>query len=123
MEKGKNQEEFYEALANLQQSVVSLVTLIADGRPIGMILVLGAPMHVEPHADFFPWATPREKLETIVNFLNEIRRQVSTFIFSSEKDTPFFNHICKYGILRRGCKVHHYFGDKDAMLFYTRRIK
>lgn len=112
-------EVFYDVLA----SVPFVYILEKDKTPMGIVLsVLTPPRKMEPHVEWFPWATRRNKLECAIKFLNEMRkRDILLLIWSKKEATPFFTHIAKYGILHRVGKVINYNGKKeDAMLFQGR---
>ena len=94
-----------------------------DGmRPVGIV---GADFRfeghaIEPHVDWFPWATPRNKIESIVNFLTEIGKQYKIFVYSTAVDLPFWERIHKYKVLVKGCKITDCCGrGEDAMMYYT----
>jgi hypothetical protein len=49
---------------------------------------------------WFPEATPRAIVESVVNFVNSRRRRDVILGFADEPDTKFFVVLCKHGILR-----------------------
>lgn len=114
----------FNALVHSLISNISMVYMLErDGKPMGLVTAnLVPPNRMEPHVDWFPWATNRNKLECAIKFLNEMRKRGILLIVWSKKDaTPFFTHIAKYGILHRIGKVINYNGKKeDAMLFQGR---
>lgn len=52
-------------------------------------------------AQWFPWASTREKIEHSVNFFNEIRKLIYMVFYCSYEDKAFYEHIAKHGIIRR----------------------
>ena len=116
-----SQEDFLDQISQIDDDSSGIHTLKVNDVPVGAVVIYGGPYRVEPHCIWFPWATPRNKLESAVHFLNEIRKEYLAMIFSEKEDSRFFTHICKYGILRRGCKVIGFYEDSDAMLFYSNK--
>lgn len=99
-----------------------------DGlRPVGLILaqrvVTGENVDqevIEPFVEWFPWATPRNRMEATAAFLKYISGELKIFIFAAEDATKFWSHFLRRGLVRRGCKVIDYFSrGEHAMLFYT----
>lgn len=91
-------------------------------RPVGIVLgnFRAAGRGVEPHVEWFPWATPRNKLEGSATFLYEVGKRYKSFIYSTEDNTVFWDRVCLYRVLKRGCKIGEYFGPKEgAMMYYT----
>lgn len=105
-------------------------TLFADSSkgymPIGVVLGI-LPTPVSPFIIigdmlWFPWASRRNKLESTVNFINEVRKEVALMEYASMEDQRFFEHICKYGIMRR-VGTSYVIGDGPAAVFETRKVK
>lgn len=99
-----------------------------DGlRPVGLclgrVLVEGADTereHIEPFVEWFPWATPRNKVEATALFFKELSKQFKIFVFAPEGANDWWTRFVQYGLIRRGCKVIDYFSrGQHAMLFYT----
>lgn len=78
---------------------------------------------MEPHVFWFPWASPRNKIEGTMKFLNVMRKAWTTIIYSEETNRKFFKHIEKYGVIRQVGKIHNYFPNgEDASVFQTRDL-
>lgn len=120
-----SQQEFRTTIISTLESFDDRYTFIAKtikGEcPVGIVGILGTGWRIEPRIQWFPWASDRNKLESVVNFLNEVKKQKMAFVYAGEKDIRFFTHLCRYGIIRRGCRIKMFFEDlTDAMLFYSR---
>lgn len=95
----------------------------AEGmRPVG--LVLAAAMldgrRIEPHVDWFPWATPRNKFETMALFLRDVSKRFKILGYIEEQDRAFWDRMRQYRLLRHGCKViDHFSRGEHALFFYT----
>ena len=111
-------EEFRFEATRILQSAPYFV-LVSD-KPVGLIVGLVKESIMEPHVDWFPWATPRQKLETIVRFINEMRMMYVLLVTAREEDWGFFDHIKRYGILRIVGRINGYYGRGDAMLYQSR---
>lgn len=121
--------KFYEAAAFVEE--IYTLTARHDGgrRPVGLILARIAEEpdmapRIEPHLLWFPWATPRNKLETSVKWLAEMRLKYLVLIMTPLKDKIFFTHLCRHGVLRVIGKIHFLFGeDDDGMAYQSTRPK
>jgi len=83
------------------------------GKYMGPFLLLG-------DAKWLRWASDRNKLESIVNLLNELREDGLVLFFSNMDDKEFYTHILKYGIARRIGTINGLYEDGNAALFQTR---
>lgn len=89
--------------------------------PIGLMVGFISGHRMEPHVFWFPWASARNRIETMANFFNEMRRMWLILIWCREKDWPFFTHLMRYAILDRVGKVPSFYSaGEDAMLFRSR---
>lgn len=70
---------------------------------------------------WFPWASKRNRLETTVHFLNQIRGDQTVLGFATADEIPFFEHVCKYGVSRRVGTVFDMLDAGPAALFQTRK--
>lgn len=50
---------------------------------------------------WFPWASPRNRIEATVRFLDDHRKERLILIFDDEKSHRFFIRMAQYGILKR----------------------
>ena len=108
-------------------------TLSADSdkgpRPVG--LVLGFCSHWNPAfspfmivADmiWFPWATPRNKIETTVKFFHEVRKTTQMVEYSKREYQKFFDMVCAHGVLRRAGTSHVVYPDQATAIYETRKV-
>lgn len=94
-----------------------------EQRPVGIGLGRDMPMGYQAIGvvgiEWFPWATPRRRVEACVAWFNALRREVVMMVPSEQKDAPFFTHLARYGILRRVGTVHDV-KKAPVALFQTR---
>ncbi len=100
-------------------------TLIApvpdrDHIPVGLIGADIEDNRLEPHFCWYPWASPRNKVETVLCFLNDMRRDYTVIVRSKQKDWHFFERMCQYGIMRHCGRIFRYFGDDVAHIWQTK---
>lgn len=69
---------------------------------------------------WFPWASNRNKLEGIIEYINGVRKEHLVLFYSQEKDKRFYVHIMRYGIINRIGRIDEIY-DEPATLFQTRK--
>ena len=125
LEEDLTQGMFKDALANHLAAFNAIYILLArvqDGqRPVGLVACHDQGYRLEPHVIWFPWASDRNKLESTLNFCNKIRVTRVMILFAPQKDTPFFEHVSRYGVLQRRGTISRFFEDGQfAAIFQTR---
>ena len=90
--------------------------------PIGLASVryeqCGKSRHSYPHVVWFPEASRRNRLECALKFLIELKNKSLVLISARAGEVEFFDHLCKYGVLRGVGKIWSYFGPgEDAVVF------
>lgn len=70
---------------------------------------------------WFSWASKRNKLEAAVHFLNQMRKDTTILGFAEPSAIPFFEHICRYGVLRRAGTVFDMIGEGPRGVYQTRK--
>ena len=125
-------KDFEEGLYNYLLLSDEVKTIESDKRPIGIFMLKERDWIIEPHVVWFPWASARQKIESVTKLLDDIRRKPwdggfgpekkTAFIRSSKKDSKFFTHIAKYGILRRIGTSETLGPDGAEALFETKRV-
>src|SRR3990172_8443150 len=85
--------------------------------PIGLCAMTMSQGQAWPHVFWFPEATIRGRLECTLKFLVALKEKVNVVIPSPSGDVAFFDHLCKYGVLRRIGTGRGWFGASDATLF------
>jgi len=94
--------------------------------PVGMMMAYHNGWELEPHFEGFAWATPRNKLRSVVGFLQMMRydREVGVVnVHSLKKDKRFFKHVAKYGVLNYLGLIPHGDARGDRHIFYVRGRK
>ncbi len=99
--------------------VLMLVATIPgkQSSPVGLLAVEYNDQVAWPHAVWFPWSTARNRVECLVNFLQELNKEAAVLIASEPELTGFFGHLSRYGLLRRVGTIRKYRGDKPAILY------
>lgn len=90
---------------------------------VGLVLAksFAAGRAIEPHVDWFPWATRRNKIESMAAFFRQVGKMFKIFIFSPEDETKVWGWYAKRRMLTRGGQiVDHFAVGQHARLFYTR---
>ena len=100
--------------------------MVETDRPMGIIVTLTDGYRFEPHGIWFPWASPRNKLESWVRFFSRERKDRLGMIHmrSEPQNIDFLNHLAKYGLLRRiGTAKNFYAPGEDAVMFQTQEFR
>jgi hypothetical protein len=69
---------------------------------------------------WFPWSTPRNRIESAVNFLDQVRLTVPMMGFERHGQKGFCEVIAKHGLLKRVGTSMNVFGDEPASVWETR---
>jgi len=125
IEEGLDQEGFKSGLervlATFNTHYLMLARSEGEPRPVGMIGAIDGGYRIEPHALWFPWATPRNKLESWLNFLNKIRVTRLAIVYVPEKEISIYQHLERYGVIQRRGTISRFFEDGQfAAIFQTR---
>ena len=110
--------EFLSEIVNHTLGAIEIWTSVVD-KPICMAVVQRALNLNELHVEWFPWATPRQKLESVVKFLHEYDSNLVT----SAKDefVDFFNRVTRYGVLRKVGRIENMFEPGVDGTIYQRK--
>lgn len=124
MDGGMPQSMFGDRVLELMSSAPFdwvLEAKVEDGvRPVALILGFQVGRAIEPGVEWFPWASPRNKIEATAVFLKEISKVHKLMVFAPEWSDDFWARFCQHRMVRRGCKVLDYFSrGEHAMMFYT----
>jgi len=117
MEPGLSPKEFRDAFSEMAAVRYDFGWMLVSGdRPAGAIFAIGI-LGLLFIADtvWFPWATPRQKIETMVHWINEMRRDMKIIEFARPEDKRFWEHIAKHGIMRRVGTVHDVYGQPSPL--------
>ena len=97
------------------------VLMASDGkaeRPGAIVTAFVNAPYCEPHCYWFPEATPRNRLELALRFLIDMKARYKLLVWVKPADWKFYDHICKYGVLRTVGKLRDFYPDgSDAFLF------
>ncbi|MEE9158905.1 MAG: hypothetical protein V3U60_11025 [Gammaproteobacteria bacterium] len=90
-------------------------------RPIGVITAMDrfAGHGIEPHVDWFPWASTRNKLEVSVQFLLKIGHDVKIHLYIREEDQKFWHRVWQYKVIKNGCKISGCYGVGHDAIYYN----
>ena len=125
---GFDQEEFTnqvnDLFAQILQTGGSIIMLCAPIQdkgpsPVGLIVMSYFEDVGYPHVQWFNWATTRTKIETIVSFIQDIRKHTPILITAKEVDAPFFSHLSRYALVRRVGTIKERFGSEDGFLYQS----
>lgn len=131
---GLTRDEFMELAKEEFSKFLQLFVLVGSAKlkptsptgdhPIGVVgLNTSNNYHVELSFFWLPTASARNKLESSIRFLMELRKTHMAFFFAPFGGKRFYTHLCKYGVLRRvGTSEHHFGQDAHAAVFQTRRV-
>lgn len=122
---GLSQQEFSETVTDMLGMVDHdwIVEIKTDKglRPVGLITGDNRFMGhgIEPHVDWFPWATPRNKLECAIQFIKQTGKETKLFLYIRE-DLKFWERVWRYKVLKKGCKINDCYGSgEDAVMYYS----
>lgn len=96
-----------------------------DTMPVGVVFGIkpfyGAAVLWVGDFIWFPWASQRNKLETAVHFMNQMRKDTTVLGFAEPSAIPFFEHICRYGVGRRAGTLFDVFDEGPRAVYQTRK--
>lgn len=109
MPKDVTQEEFIERIGDLSTRAAIFVaednnSSYKEGKgPVGVFWLFDHGWKVEPHAEVFPWATPRNVLRSYVSFFHMIKyKKIGVCVAYAMKSTvPLHDKCTEYGVLFR----------------------
>ena len=99
--------------------------LYPDGYgPVGIMVARFNGWEMEPHFMSFPWATPRNKVKSVVAFMQMARYEKGVGVlnvYSGDEDKDFFKHLGKrYGVMYYVGKIPRGGYGDDKYVFYGR---
>ncbi len=108
------------ALVHAGGDVLMFVNLHEE--PIGMVGVTygktGERVRAFPHAVWFQEGTARQRLEVSLRFLLNLKKTHLVVIEAREADWRFFQHLCKYGAIRRVGTIRDAYGEGKRAAIY-----
>lgn len=92
--------------------------------PVGLVLGFwphqDAPFMIGNVFIWFPWASPRNRVESAVNFFTSIRQEIRMLFFAKPELKKFFEMIARHGVVRRIGTSMNAFADTQASVWETR---
>lgn len=86
--------------------------------PIGMATVDREFHRIEPQVDWFSWATPLNKLETMLRFIEDMRATNLVVFFADVETHKLCKHLARYGVLKGPKNVDNWFGFGHMAKFW-----
>lgn len=132
MAEGADQKEFNDGMAYIIEDMIKspddLFYLVEayngpkkNTVPVGLIVVNFMQGAAWPLARWFSWATPRNKIEASVVFLEELQRESPIMIIGDDKATKFLSHLGRYGLLSRSKALNGFHGER-CYLHYGKKV-
>lgn len=113
-----------EADAMLRQyfSTVFNPHIIFTTKPIGIASYVDTDPWLRvsgyvPHVHWFKWATPREILAGTAKIILEAKKPL--FIWSEKKHKGFYEHVMRYGLLKRAGTLEKFDDGHDVPIFHS----
>lgn len=111
--KGMTESEFFDFIVEFSQEVGMYI--IDDFHkeyndemgPLCFVSIKQIGQKIEPHADVFPWATPRNILRGTVALFQMLRYQKigCSVTYALEESKPFLDKVMEYGVLKYVGKI------------------
>jgi hypothetical protein len=71
---------------------------------------------------WFKWASLRNKIETMIHILNELRKEYVVLMLPNFGKKKFYVNIAKHGVIRQVGTVHDVYEDGPAPEYQTRKV-
>jgi len=95
-----------------------------DGeRPVGYVTAVSDTWRAWFQFAYFPWASPRNRLETMVAFLDDARRNRMGYIHIQLQDKALLDRAMDYAVVTRVGTNAHYFGRGVHAMQYETVLK
>lgn len=87
--------------------------------PVGILAILGNGA-AQPYIAWFPWASTRNKLETIICMIKEFKHSIKFLFYVNTAERNLFELLRSYKLVKRGCRIPAYYANgTSATLYYT----
>ncbi len=113
--------EFIEGVLALATGNVVLEARNATG-PVGIIRLNENGHRLEILPSFFPWATPRNVVESLVKFLHDVRRDYAVLWTVAPPDKRLAEVMAAYGVIRRVGTLEHWYGPRQPAALFEGRM-
>lgn len=129
-------DEFLNALVgfmddNTLAAFIFMAEVSGKLQPIGLGLFWerGRILQTE-NLIWFPWSTKRSILESYVSFIANFRKEIhegsgKNYVileFAMEKDQKYFDHVCRYGVMRRVGTSLEVYPDAKSCIYESRSL-
>jgi len=120
------QEEFnlrlFQTIEETDRTYIFVAPTNNGTIPVGMVSgTFNGPIFFVGNALWFKWASDRNKLESAVHFLNELRKEYVVVIHNHMDDKQFYEVVAKHGVIRRVGRLYDVFEDCPAQIWQTRK--
>lgn len=91
---------------------------------VGHIVQPEETPRAEPHVEWFPWASPRNKVETALRCILDLSKDHLVLTNVREGEDALMRHICRYGAMRCVGHVRSFYlagENRRALLFQSVR--
>lgn len=133
MAEGANQEEFTKGMTWVIEDKIKSpddLFYLAEAYnvdkkrtvPVGLIVINFMQGAAWPLINWFSWATPRNKIEASVVFLEELQRESPIMIMGDDKTTKFLSHLGRYGLLSRSKVLKDFHDGERRYLHYGKKV-
>lgn len=95
----------------------------SERGPVAFVWVFNDDWQIEPHTEFFPWASKRNILRSTVSFLHMSRLSKAIgiiIVYSKRVSVPLFDKCKEYGVLRYVGKIYDGYRDSDKYIYSSR---
>lgn len=101
-------KDFDEAMINIVDSEYEFGWTFMEGKtPVGFAFgSVAGPLVLLRDLTWLPNASNRNKIEHIVNLLNDMRKRMKIIFYSKENDKDYYAYIARHGIIRRVGHLH-----------------
>ena len=110
---------FLEGFLSGRQAWLLIGRVRGGELPVGICITKHTARVAEPHVAWFPWASPRHKLECSVAFLEGITSAWIVLIITDESNWPFFDRLVEYGVVRDVGRIDGMYENGDARVWQT----
>jgi hypothetical protein len=69
---------------------------------------------------WFPWSTPRNRIESVTNFVSKLRSEIPLMAFVRQANKEFLEVLARHGIVRRVGTSYTVFAGEPASVWETR---
>jgi hypothetical protein len=116
------QAKIMEVMARVLLSGEMIMFVNHQEEPVGMATISYQSVHERrrafPHFWWFTEGKPRQRLEIVLRFLLNLKKANLVVIEAKEANWPFFEHLCKYGVLRRVGTIRDAYGAGGRSAIY-----